>query len=108
VTRKAGRVRFRVSDELESRSGTVRVKAGDILYLLTYQGEGFTKAWFDGRLYDSLDGTDFFNAVCDSNPGRCTGRLIEKPTREWWVQVRDADGRVGWTSQPDAFEQPGG
>jgi hypothetical protein len=82
VTRKAGRVRFRVADELESRSGTVRVKARDILYLLTYQGEGFTKARFGGRLYDSLDGTD--------------------------LQVRDAAGRVGWTSQPEAFKQPGG
>ena len=106
VTLKAGRVQFRAPHEMGHRLGSLRVEPGQTLYLLTYQGEGFTKAWFDGRLYDGLDGSDFFNAVCDPDPSRCVGRIVEKPRREWWVQVRNAAGRVGWTDQPDAFTRP--
>jgi hypothetical protein len=106
ITLKAGRVHFREPHEMNSRSGRVRVEPGQTLYLLTYEGEGFTKAWFAGRLYDGLDGSDFFNAACDDDPGRCVGRIVEKPRREWWVQLRNAAGRVGWTDQPEAFGQP--
>jgi hypothetical protein len=105
VTLRAGRVQFRVPHEMGSLSGRLRVAPGQTLYLLTYQGEGFTKAWFDGRLYDELDGTEFFNAACEDDPGRCAGRIVEQPRREWWVQVRNAAGRTGWTDEADKFSQ---
>jgi hypothetical protein len=105
VTLKAGRVQFRVAHEMDSRSGRLRMVPGQTLYLLTYQGEGYTKAWFDGRLYDQLDGSAFFNAACDRDPSRCAGRIVEQPVREWWVQVRNA-GRVGWTDEPEKFGTP--
>ena len=106
VTRKAGRVQFRIPHEMNSTSGIVRVEPGQTLYLLTYLGEGFTKAWFNGRLYDDLDGSEFFDAACEDDPRRCAGTIVEKPQREWWVQVRDATGRVGWTDEPDNFIKP--
>jgi hypothetical protein len=106
VTLEAGRVRFRVRHEMNSRSGRLVAMPGQILYLLTYQGEGLTKAWFDGRLYDELDGAEFFNAACEDDPGQCAGRIITQPRREWWAQLRNATGRVGWTDQAEAFSQP--
>ena len=106
VTIKAGRVLFRMPHEMNSLSGRLRVEPGQTLYLLTYQGEGLTKAWFDGRLYDQLDGSDFFNAACEDDPVRCAGRIVERPQSEWWVQVRSAARRVGWTNRPDSFEKP--
>jgi hypothetical protein len=105
VTLRAGRVQFRVPHEMGSLSGRLRVVPGQTLYLLTYQGEGFTKAWFDGRLYDELDGTGFFNAACENDPSRCAGRIVEQPRREWWVQVRNGAGRTGWTDEPDKFSR---
>ena len=105
ITLRAGRVQFRVPHEMGSRSGRVRVVPGQTLYLLTYQGEGFTKAWFEGRLYDELDGSEFFNAACEDDPGRCAGRIVEQPRREWWAQVRNAAGRTGWTDEPQKFSQ---
>ena len=107
ITLKAGRVQFRVTQELASTSGPLRVEPGQTLYLLTYQGEGFTKAWFGGRIYDGLDGSNFFNAACETEPGRCAGRVVEQPLREWWVQLRTAAGRVGWTDKPEHFTIPG-
>jgi len=105
ITLRAGRVQFRVPHEMGSLSGRVRVVPGQTLYLLTYQGEGFTKAWLEGRLYDELDGSEFFNAACEDDPGRCAGRIVEQPRREWWAQVRNTAGRTGWTDEPQKFSQ---
>ena len=103
VTISPGRVRFRERVDLSSLSGAVRVEPGDTLYILTYQGEGFTKAWFKGRLYDELDGgMEFFR--CDSEPNSCVGTIVERPQRVWWVQVRNAKGQTGWTNQTTSFD----
>jgi hypothetical protein len=104
VTISAGRVQFRQPQDLTSSDGPIRVVPGQTLYLLTYQGEGYTKAWFNGRLYRDVDTATFFNGVCDFNPDRCTGRIVEKSQTVWWVRVRNASGRIGWTSEPDAFD----
>ena len=108
VTLRAGRVQFRVPHEMGSLSGRVIVQPGQTLYLLTYEGEGFTKAWFDGRLYDGLDGSAFFDARCEDAPDECVGRIVEKPRREWWAQIRNAAGAVGWTDEADTFIQQRG
>lgn len=36
---------------------------GESLYLLTYQGEGFTKAWLRGQLLTDVDTIQFINGV---------------------------------------------
>ena len=67
VTTSPGQVRFREPADLPwwefevvnvggqtvrrpKASGVVHVEPGETLYLLTYRGEGRTKAWFKGRL----------------------------------------------------------
>jgi hypothetical protein len=104
ITLKAGRVQFREPTTMSTSSGPVRVDPGETLYLLTYQGEGFTKAWIRGRLYRDLDTTEFFNGVCDAQPSRCAGKIVEKSQTEWWVQVRNGLGGTGWTNEPDKFD----
>lgn len=104
ITLKAGRVQFREPRDLNSSTGQIHIEPGQTLYLLTYQGEGFTKAWFNGRLYRDVDTVEFYNAVCDMQPGRCAGKILEKSQTEWWVQVRNRLGIVGWTNEPDKFD----
>jgi hypothetical protein len=104
ITVKAGRVQFRESRTLKTGSGSVRIDPGETLYLLTYQGEGFTKAWFKGKLFIDVDTVEFFNGVCDIEPSRCAGRIIEKSQTEWWVQVRNRAGGVGWTNEAEKFD----
>ena len=104
VTIRAGRVEFSQPQDIDTADGRIRVAPGQTLYLLTYEGEGYTKAWFNGRLYRSVDTQHFYNGVCDFNPGRCTGKIVEKGQVEWWVQIRNATGRVGWTDEPEAFD----
>lgn len=104
ITLRAGRVEFPKPVELSTGSERLRIEAGETLYLLTYRGEGFTKAWFKGRVYDNLDGSSFFNGACERFPERCAGKIVERPIRIWWVQVEGARKRVGWTSETEAFD----
>jgi hypothetical protein len=110
VTIKAGRVQFREPvdlrfyDHSQRSAAFLHVDPSQTLYLLTYRGEGDTKAWFDGGVYDDVDGSTFFNGVCDVDPTRCLGKIVEKSQTAWWVQLRNSKGRVGWTNQPNKFD----
>jgi hypothetical protein len=104
VTVKPGRVQFREPSTLRASNGNIHIRPGQTLYLLTYQGEGFTKAWFNGRLYRDVDTVEFLNGVCDRDPNRCAGTLIEKSQTEWWIQIRTQSGKVGWTNEPRQFD----
>jgi hypothetical protein len=103
VTVKAGQVKFRETRTLSSSSGRLRITPEDTLYLLTYEGEGFTKAWFQGAIYDDVDTSEFYNGVCRFDPTRCAGKIVEPSQTEWWVQVRNRQGMVGWTHEPEKF-----
>jgi hypothetical protein len=83
VILKPGRVQFRNAVDLTSTAGRIHVEPGETLYLLTYHGEGSTTAWFKGRLYDEVDGSEFINAQCDVQPGSCNGTIVEKLQRVW-------------------------
>src|SRR5262252_2487306 len=101
VTTSPGRVRFRQPVDLTSTEGTIHVEPGETLYLLTYEGEGFTKAWFKGKVYTGLDGsTAFFSDPCTG----CAGTIVARPRQVWWVSIRNAKGQVGWTNEPDKFD----
>jgi hypothetical protein len=105
VITRPGRVEFRERTDLPTAEDTITVAPGDTLYLLGYRGEGFTDAWFKGRTYHEVDGAmAFFNALCDTRPERCTGRVVEHQQSTWWVQIRNGAGLVGWTNQTDAFD----
>src|SRR5262245_56648353 len=73
ITVRPGHVQFRERTTLRSATGDVQVVPGETLYLLTYQGEGFTKAWLRGQLLTDVDTVQFINGVCDDRPSRCTG-----------------------------------
>ncbi|MEO8313495.1 MAG: hypothetical protein ABI645_01760 [Pseudomonadota bacterium] len=107
VTIKPGRVQFDKPQRLDTASGPINILPGQTLFLLTYQGEGFTKAWFNRRLYNSVDvsGITWANGRCGfSDPERCAGHEVEKYETEWWVQVRTASGQVGWTRETEKFD----
>ena len=100
ITSKAGRVEFPKPVVLSG----LQIQPGETLYLLTYLGEGFTKAWFKGRVYDEVDGSSFFKLACEQFPESCLVKIVERPISVWWVQIQDARKRLGWTSEPEAFD----
>jgi hypothetical protein len=104
VTRQPGRVQFREAARLESLGGPIQVAPGETLYLLTYQGEGFSKVWFKGRLHTDVDITDFLDEGCRGKATRCVGRLIEESQTDWWVRIRNRLGNEGWTRETAKFD----
>jgi hypothetical protein len=104
MTLKPGRVQFRKAVDLWTVAGTLHIEPGETLYLLTYHGEGSTSAWFKGRLYDEIDGSEFFNGLCENTPGTCNGTIVEKPQSVWWIRLRNGNGVMGWTREPQKFD----
>ena len=77
----------------------VPLRAGDEVAILHPVGEGFWSVWRVGRTFNAQVG----------DPQPATSRwqpevqMVEKPEFTWWVQVRDARGRTGWTNRPENF-----
>jgi hypothetical protein len=75
------------------------LRAGDEVAILHPIGEGYWKVWRNGTLANAQVG----------DPPKVPSRwqpdvqMLEKPEFTWWVQVKDAQGRTGWTSEPDNF-----
>ncbi|HVF55612.1 MAG TPA: hypothetical protein VM934_05655 [Pyrinomonadaceae bacterium] len=84
-------------------------KPGDVLGVYTYLGEDVYKVRHKGRWreeslsYSTPEGTD--RQSCERNR-YCWGVFEERPDAVWWVKIRAADGRVGWTNECTHFEQP--
>lgn len=82
----------------------VRVRRGDVLYLLHPIGEGFFKTWFRGRLYEVQPE---FVAEHASRPEAVARlpylRLQSRPRTVWWMKVKNKRGQVGWTTQNRNF-----
>lgn len=104
ITRRPGRVRFEESQRVYSSSGVLDLRPDDTLLLLVYQADGGVKAWYNGLLYEDVDSSSFASSVCDDDPKLCPGRVVEQPRTDWWVQVRNARGQVGWTRDPQKFD----
>jgi hypothetical protein len=63
------------------------VKAGDTIYILHYEGEGYFKVWHDGNVVD-------FEGF--------SGEAAQ-PKSTWWVQLKTHSGAIGWTVEHGNF-----
>jgi len=86
VTSMPGRAEVRTPTTVGGRPAA----PGDVVWLLTSQGEGFYKAWFKGRFVDGING--FYDVV-----------MTTEPASTWWVEVKDKNGRTGWTKEHRNF-----
>ncbi|MEP6703647.1 MAG: hypothetical protein ABJB34_02465 [Acidobacteriota bacterium] len=69
----------------------VLLKRGDELFLLTNLGEGFSKIWFKGRIFEG-----------DPND-ESTYKTIREGKAIWWVKIKNRKGQIGWSRQPENF-----
>ena len=82
----------------------IRVKPGDVLYLLHYMGEGYYKIWFKGRIYENEMPTA--PDEVGKPPARGKQESIEvqsEPDAVWWVKVKNRRNQIGWSKQTDNF-----
>jgi hypothetical protein len=72
--------------------GNTKIRRGDEFFLLTNLGEGFSKVWYKGRVIEAepYDESAF--------------KVIRQRKSVWWVKIRDRRGRIGWSREPDNFD----
>jgi hypothetical protein len=63
------------------------VKAGDTIYILHYEGEGYYKVWHDGKVVDVETFSD----------------KAAQPKATWWVKLKTRSGAIGWTVEHSNF-----
>ena len=104
ITLKPGKAIVRKTTTIGQDRRKIRVKPGDVLYLLHYMGEGFYKIWFNRRIYENEMPT-----APDEVGKPATGRRGEsievqsEPDTVWWVKVKNGRNQVGWSKQTRNF-----
>lgn len=75
-------------------------RAGDVVYRLSYRGEGTWDVWYNGRIADAYN-LDYWSAnpVFDFGPG-----ATSENQSVWWVQIQRSNGQIGWTRDTNSFE----
>jgi len=73
---------------------------GDRVFGYMNLGEGFFNAWFNGMWLETFDGS----SIAPGCTRDCHGTVVKPGRMEWWVQIRFANGREGWTKQTDHFD----
>jgi hypothetical protein len=64
------------------------IKKGNIFYVLHYNGEGYWKVWYRGKITYTPD----------------YGRLdFPHPKAKWWVKIKDSNGNIGWAPSHGNF-----
>jgi hypothetical protein len=91
------------------------LQRGDTVLTYTYQGEGFSSAWFKGRFYPELD-LSFARGPADSGCSgeHCAGTYTDGKY-SWWARVKTRRGVIGWVAAAagtfdgqDSIADPGG
>ena len=78
---------------------------GEIVFLLDYLGEGFSRYWRRGEVReDEISPADF----CLRPASACWTEFIEpeavRRPPAWWIQIETTDGLRGWTDEPAHFD----
>lgn len=79
------------------------VAAGEPIYLLRSVGSGDWKIWVKGQTDEQYVGSPAYCASGKQTSDECALSVVDQPETVWWVQVRDALGREGWTREVDHF-----
>ena len=81
----------------------IPVAAGEPIYLLRNVGSGDWKIWVKGQTDEQYVGSTAYCASGKQSSTECALSVVDQPETVWWVQVRDALGREGWTREVDHF-----
>ena len=103
VTRKLGRATIREPIVIDSEK--LELRAGELVYVVNYIGEGVWKIWTRGRFHHAeIAGKEQTCGGQERAPGRCAAQIVAEPETVWWAKVRNRVGREGWTRQLDHFD----
>jgi hypothetical protein len=100
-TTKVGRAT--ASRQVSVGANHIPVAAGQPIYLLRNVGSGDWKIWVNGQTDEQYIGSPAYCASGKQTSDECALTVTEQPQTVWWVKMRDARGREGWTREVEHF-----
>jgi hypothetical protein len=93
-----------VATNIGSPEGPHFIPPGDTVYVLSTIAEGFYHLLHEGQ---TVEGYGFwtFNPMENLEP---QGQLLQEPIQEWWAQIRNSEGQVGWLNMTRLGGRVGG
>jgi len=82
----------------------LQLQPGDIELRYMSHGEGFADLWTKGKWLRQHDCS--FVTEKDSTGCRfdCSAKVISVGRKDWWVQIKTAQGQTGWAKSEDQFD----
>jgi hypothetical protein len=87
---------------LKGEMPVLSLQPGELLYTLHYLGEGFDLFWYKGNLYS--DQISAREPHTDPPPPDLNVQVISIPKSEWWVKIRNRQGKSGWSRETQKFD----
>jgi hypothetical protein len=94
ITREFGIVRVLKHTVFE---GGFEAPAGAVLYILHGNGEGSFSFWYNGATHHDL----LYAEGVHKGNSHFPWDVISLPKTEWWANVKNHDGQIGWILDPD-------
>ncbi len=68
------------------------IKTNEVIYILDYIGEGYSRVYHDGTFYETKVARTKEQCSINHNWRYCWVEVLEEPKVKWWVKVQG----VGW------------
>jgi hypothetical protein len=112
VTKRAGEIFVERKVTLEGVYDTANpdqlngptIPAGELLYVLHYQGEGYSLVWYRGRTYSEMVPLRTQHHPENGAPADFPMKLKTEATADWWIQIENKQGQIGWIRNPPYFK----
>ena len=82
----------------------LQLQPGDIILRYMYRGEGFADIWTKGRWRKQFDCSFITEKNSTGCLFDCAAKVVSDGRKDWWVQVKNAQGQTGWTKSESQFD----
>jgi hypothetical protein len=82
----------------------LQLQPGDIILRYMNRGEGFADVWSKGRWRKQFNCSFITEKNSTGCLWDCAAKVISEGRKDWWVQVKRAQGQSGWTKSDDQFD----
>lgn len=82
-------------------------KPGDIVWVYSYEGEGYFQILRNGKLVSEELGFSPYGGSsgnrCQDDEQYCWGTLEKEMSNTWWVKIKSKNGLEGWSNRANNF-----
>ena len=82
----------------------LHLEPGDTVLGYMYHGEGFADIWANGQWHKNYDCSFITEKDSSGFLRDCPAKVISEGNKDWWVQLKTADGKVGWARVREQFD----